>query len=56
MFDPCSPQTHDVRTIAADVPRAAASRSPASFDAPYTDRGPTTSHSWYGRSSVPSKT
>jgi hypothetical protein len=46
----------DVRTTADDVPSAAASRSPASFDAPYTDRGPTTSHSWYGRSSVPSKT
>ena len=34
----------------------ATSRSPASFDAPYTDRGFGSSHSRYGRSSVPSNT
>ena len=30
------------------VAAAASSRSPASFDAPYTDRGSGWSHSWYG--------
>ena len=36
MLEPCSPHTHDVRTTAAAVPSASASRSPTSFVAPYT--------------------
>ena len=34
MFGACSPTTHDVRAIVAPMPAAAASCSPASFDAP----------------------
>ena len=34
MFGPCSLITHDVRAIVAPMPAAAASCSPASFDAP----------------------
>ncbi len=39
MFAPCSPHTHDVRTTVAALPRTSASRSPASFDDPYTPNG-----------------
>ena len=56
MFAPCSPHTHEVRTTAADGPSDSASRSPISFERPYADCGFGSSHSTYGRSSVPSNT
>ncbi len=43
MFPPWAPQTHDVRMT---VEPGSSSRSPASFDAPYTERGLVASHSW----------
>ena len=56
MLLPCTPHNHDVRTTEARAPSTSASRSPMSFDHPYTLRGAGSSCSWYGRSRVPSNT
>jgi hypothetical protein len=50
---PCAPTTHDTRRT---VEPGSSSRSPANFDAPYTDWGFTGDHSWYGSGAVPSNT
>ena len=42
---PRLPNTHDVRTIAHDDECSTSSRSPPSFERPYSDTGRTASHS-----------
>ncbi len=53
MLAPWNPHTHDVRTM---VEPGSSSRSPASFERPYTDWGLGSSHSTYGSALVPSNT
>ena len=45
MLLPCSPHTHDVRTMAEPGAWSHTSASPPRFDRPYTDCGLGTSHS-----------